>query len=151
MADDTPVLDQVNIITGDMQRSVDFYRRLGAVFPRPLSNPSGLLFHAGCELHGGALLELDSVEFAPVWNTGWAGRSDLQGRVVLGFRIATRDGVDQRFGSLTSAGYRELQPPFDAFWGARYAIVEDPDGIAIGLMSPIDPARRTPPPKDWIG
>src|SRR6516225_8604567 len=117
MADDTPVLDQVNIITGDMRRSVDFYRRLGA-------------------------------EFAPVWNTGWAGRSDLQGRVVLGFRIATRDGVDQRFGSLTSAGYRELQPPFDAFWGARYAIVEDPDGIPIGLMSPIDPARRTPPPKD---
>jgi uncharacterized glyoxalase superfamily protein PhnB len=50
-----------------------------------------------------------------------------------------------------SAGYRGLQLPFDAFWGARYAIVEDPDGIAIGLMSPIDPTRRTAPPKDWIG
>jgi catechol 2,3-dioxygenase-like lactoylglutathione lyase family enzyme len=41
MADDTPVLDQVNIITGDMQRSVDFYRRLGAAFPRPLRKPFG--------------------------------------------------------------------------------------------------------------
>jgi uncharacterized glyoxalase superfamily protein PhnB len=151
MAGDTPVLDQVNIITGDVQRSVDFYRRLGAVFPRPLRNPSGRLFHASCEPGDGALLEIDSAHFTPVWISGWAGRTDLHGRVVLGFRIATRDGVDQRFSSLTSAGYRELQPPFDAFWGARYAIVEDPDGIAIGLMSPIDPAQRSPPPEEWTG
>jgi catechol 2,3-dioxygenase-like lactoylglutathione lyase family enzyme len=151
MADNGPVLDQVNIITGDLQRSLDFYRLLGAVFPRPLFNSSDQLFHASAEPHDGSLLELDSAEFAPLWNAGWAGRADLQGRVVLGFRIANRDGVDQRFKSLTSAGYRELQPPFDAFWGARYAIVEDPDGIAIGLMSPIDPARKTPPPKDWTG
>jgi uncharacterized glyoxalase superfamily protein PhnB len=39
-----------------------------------------------------------------------------------------------------------LQAPFDAFWGARYAIVEDPDGIAVGLMSPISANRRSPPP-----
>jgi uncharacterized glyoxalase superfamily protein PhnB len=149
--EDIPVLDQVNIISGDLQRSLDFYRLLGAVFPRPLPNSSGQLFHVNSEPHDGARLELDSAEFAPVWNAGWAGRADLQGRIVLGFRIATREGVDQRFKSLTSAGYRELQPPFDAFWGARYAIVEDPDGIAIGLMSPIDPARKTPPPKDRTG
>ena len=149
--EDIPVLDQVNVISGDLQRSLDFYRLLGAVFPRPLPNSSGQLFHVNSEPHDGARLELDSAEFAPVWNAGWAGRADLQGRVVLGFRIATRDGVDQRFNSLTSASYRELQPPFDAFWGARYAIVEDPDGVAIGLMSPIDPARKMPPPKDWGG
>ena len=149
--EDIPVLDQVNIISGDLQRSLDFYRLLGAVFPRPLPNSSGQLFHVSSEPHDGALLEFDSAEFAPVWNAGWAGRADLQGRIVLGFRIATRDGVDQRFQSLMGAGYRELQPPFDAFWGARYAIVEDPDGVAIGLMSPIDPARKTPPPKDWTG
>ena len=151
MADQIAVLDQVNIITGDLQRSLDFYRLLGAVFPRPLPNSSGQLFHVSSEPNDGALLDLDSVEFAPVWNAGWAGRTDLQGRVLLGFRIATREGVDDRFKSLTSAGYRELQPPFDAFWGARYAIVEDPDGVAIGLMSPIDPARKMPPPKDWAG
>jgi uncharacterized glyoxalase superfamily protein PhnB len=149
--EDIPVLDQVNVISGDLQRSLDFYRLLGAVFPRPLPNSAGQLFHVNSEPYDGARLELDSVEFAPVWNAGWAGRADLQGRIVLGFRIATREGVDQRFKSLTSAGYRELQPPFDAFWGARYAIVEDPDGIAIGLMSPIDPARKTPRPKDWTG
>jgi hypothetical protein len=39
-----------------------------------------------------------------------------------------------------------LQPPYDAFWGARYAIVEDPDGIAVGLMSPISPDFKSVPP-----
>ena len=43
-------------------------------------------------------------------------------------------------------GHKTSQPPFDPFWGARYAIVEDPDGNCIGFMSPSDPARRGPPP-----
>jgi len=145
------MFDQVNIIAGDLRRSLGFYCRLGVSFSRPLENPAGELFHASSEAEGEAHLELDSPSFAPVWNAGWAQRTDLVGRIVLGFRLAARETVDERFGELTGAGYRALQPPFDAFWGARYAIVEDPDGIAIGLMSPIDPTRATAPPKEWIG
>ena len=76
----------------------------------------------------------------------WRGRSDLGGRVVVGFSVASREEVDRLFAELTAAGHEGLQPPWDAFWGARYAIVEDPDGIAVGLMSPISPERRAPPP-----
>ena len=47
---------------------------------------------------------------------------------------------------VTAAGHRSHKAPEDAFWGARYAIVEDPDGIAVGLMSPQDDAKRSPPP-----
>jgi catechol 2,3-dioxygenase-like lactoylglutathione lyase family enzyme len=151
MDDSSPVLDKVNIIASDIRRSLDFYRRVGVSFPRPLENPAGELFHASSEAEGGAHLEIDSPNFAPVWNAGWAQRTDLIGRIVLGFRLATREAVDQRFEQLTSAGYRALQPPFDAFWGARYAIVEDPDRIAIGLMSPVDPTRMTRPPEEWTG
>lgn len=50
------------------------------------------------------------------------------------------------YAELTAAGYAGLQPPCDTFWGARYAIVEDPDGNHVGLMSPLDPARRSRPP-----
>jgi hypothetical protein len=32
---------------------------------------------------------------------------------------------------------------FDSTEFARYAIVEDPDGNAVGVMSPVDPARRS--------
>jgi uncharacterized glyoxalase superfamily protein PhnB len=67
--------------------------------------------------------------------------------VVLGFALADRQAVDDRYSELTAAGYEDRQPPFDAFWGARYAIVADPDGNDVGLMSPIDPARRAWPPE----
>ena len=29
------------------------------------------------------------------------------------------------------------------------AIVEDPNGVAVGVMSPIDPERKTWPPAGW--
>jgi len=67
--------------------------------------------------------------------------------VIVGFSLPNRDAVDQRYAELTSAGYVGRQPPFDAFWGARYAIVADPDGNDVGLMSPIDETRRTCPPE----
>lgn len=47
-----------------------------------------------------------------------------------------------------SNGYLGRQPPFDAFWGARYAIVADPDGNDVGLMSPVEESRRTWPPEE---
>jgi uncharacterized glyoxalase superfamily protein PhnB len=71
----------------------------------------------------------------------------LEGRVVLGFRVASREAVDEVYAELTGAGYAGLQPPLDAFWGARYAIVEDPDGVAVGLMSPISPDYKSLPPE----
>jgi hypothetical protein len=46
----------------------------------------------------------------------------------------------------SSGGYRGLQSPFDAIWDARYAVIEGPDSVAVGIMSPISPDKRTPPP-----
>ena len=40
------------------------------------------------------------------------------------------------------------QEPYDAFWGARYAVVSDPDGNGVGIMSPIDPAQRRDEPRE---
>ena len=44
--------------------------------------------------------------------------------------------------SLAAEGVPVQQEPYDAFWGARYAVVSDPDGNAVGIMSPVDAARR---------
>jgi Glyoxalase/Bleomycin resistance protein/Dioxygenase superfamily len=95
---------------------------------------------------GGFSLELDTAESARLWHAGW--RADPAGaKVVLGFMLATRQAVDEAYAELTSAGYRGRQPPFDAFWGARYAIVADPDGNDVGLMSPVEDSRLTWPPQ----
>jgi uncharacterized glyoxalase superfamily protein PhnB len=68
--------------------------------------------------------------------------------VVIGFALPSREAVDERYAALVAAGHHGRQAPFDAFWGARYAIVADPDGNDVGLMSPIDESRRTWPPEE---
>ena len=62
-------------------------------------------------------------------------------------RELLRERVDEIFGDMTGAGHRGLVAPHDAFWGARYALLEDPDGIAVGLMSPVSHDKRSPPPQ----
>jgi len=142
-----PIFNQLNIISGDMETSIAFYRRLGVEIPEQeiWRTASGAHHVNG---HSETLdVELDSVEFAQIWNAGWRGRNDLKGRVVVGFGLDSRQSVDETYADLTGAGYAGLQAPYDTFWGARYAVVEDPNGLAVGLMSPISPEMRSRPPE----
>jgi catechol 2,3-dioxygenase-like lactoylglutathione lyase family enzyme len=145
------VLDQINLVCGDLDASLAFYRRLGVEISDTRVWRTATGAHhasAGEQAADDAIaLDLDSAAFAQCWNAGWKGRTDLRGRVVIGFRVPARGDVDALFNEMVAAGYRGLQDPVDAFWGARYAIIEDPDGIAVGLMSPISPDRKTPPPE----
>ncbi|HWG07110.1 MAG TPA: VOC family protein [Beijerinckiaceae bacterium] len=145
-----PILDQINLVCGDLDASIAFYRRLGVEIAdaRVWRTPTGA--HHASAAHRSAdrtiAFDLDSAVFAQHWNQGWKGRADLRGRIVIGFGVPTRADVDKLFRDMIGAGYRCLQDPHDAFWGARYAIIEDPDGIAVGLMSPISPDKKVPPP-----
>jgi uncharacterized glyoxalase superfamily protein PhnB len=150
MNDATPRLDQINIVSGDVEASIAFYRRLGVDIPeeRVWRTPSGIHHVSAAEGGSAAIhLDLDSAGFARLWNRGWQGRQDLRGRIVVGFKLPSRDAVDATYADLTGAGYKGLQPPYDAFWGSRYAVVEDPDGVAVGLMSPASPEFRAAPPE----
>jgi uncharacterized glyoxalase superfamily protein PhnB len=134
----------LNLVVGDMAAALEFYRRLGVVVPDDV-DPSAV--HVQLRMPGGLSLELDTAESARIWHAAW--RSDpTDVDVVLGFALPDRESVDQLYAELTAAGYTARQPPFDAFWGARYAIVADADGNDVGLMSPIDEARRTWPPTE---
>jgi len=141
---DAPTLDQINLAVTDMEAAVAFYRRLG--FDIPETDPEWDPHHRNAVTPGGLDLDLDSATFAKVWNEGSRGAGP-----VLGFRFSTREGVDAKYAELVDAGYRGQQPPYDAFFGVRFAVVEDPDGNAVGLMSPRDAAyaSRPPSPSDW--
>jgi catechol 2,3-dioxygenase-like lactoylglutathione lyase family enzyme len=140
--DAPPVLAQLNLVVADMAASVAFYRLLGLTIDdtHPYS-----AHHIDVTMPGGFELALDSVEFARRWDAGWRGAPGTA-RNVIGFNLPSRQAVDDRYAALTAAGHRGQQPPCDAFWGARYAVVEDPDGNPVGLMSPIDDDRRSTPP-----
>ncbi len=135
---DGPVFDQVNLVSADVGASVAFYRLLGLDIPD--TDPDWAERHRGATTEG-VEFEIDSEEFARQWDPGWRG-----GGGVFGFRVPTREAVDERYGILTGAGYRSQAAPYDAFWGARYAVVEDPDGNAVGIMSPSDAEHRSAPP-----
>ncbi|HTT71406.1 MAG TPA: VOC family protein [Anaeromyxobacteraceae bacterium] len=141
-----PALNQVNLVAADVEATVAFYRRLGlTVRDGP---PEWLAHHVTLETASGEIaFEVDSAAFAKVWNRGFEG-SVGHGVAVLGFEVATREEVDRLSDELSRAGYKLQQPPYDAFWGARYAVLEDPSGHAVGLMSPVDARRRSyePPP-----
>ena len=92
----------------------------------------------------GKHLEFDSTDFVPQWDSGWSGSTG--GSTVLGFGVRSREDVDARYAELVAAGYRGRQPPYDAFGGARYAIIDDPDGNGVGFMSPIEAGRKFWPP-----
>lgn len=134
------VLDQVNVVVQDMEAMAGFYARLGVSLESGL--PEWAPHHRNGEGEGGAALDLDSAAFAAVWNEGWPGGTGI----VLSFRVPTRADVDRLYDELTAAGHTGQQPPYDAFWGARFAVVADPDGNSAGLMSPSDPAFRSAPP-----
>ena len=137
---DGPILNLVTLVVKNMDASVAFYRRLGASIPD--APPPWDSLHRSAEFAGGLQLDLDSQSFAPKWNSGYKAGDTA----VVGFQLPSREAVDKAYGELTSDGHPGQQEPFDAFWGARYAVVEDPDGNAIGLMSPIDPAMAGAPP-----
>jgi uncharacterized glyoxalase superfamily protein PhnB len=136
----------VNIVSGDMEASIAFYRRLGFEIPEQAIWRTASGAHHANTQSDGISLDLDGVTFAQIWNTGWRGRDDLKGRIIIGFRFDSREAVDQTYDDLTGTGYAGLQAPYDAFWGARFAVVEDPDGLAVGLMSSISAAMRSTPP-----
>jgi catechol 2,3-dioxygenase-like lactoylglutathione lyase family enzyme len=141
VSSDSPAdLHMLNVVVRDMAASLDFYRRLGIAVPAP--DAAGA--HVQLKMPGGFSLELDTAESVRLWHAGW--RADpASAKVVLGFVLPDRQAVDDRYAELTSAGYRARQPPFDAFWGARYAIVADPDRNDVGLMSQVEESRRTWP------
>jgi len=134
-----PVLSQLNLVVRDMDATLGFYRRLGLNID---VDPGD--FHSSAHLPNDVLIEWDSTEFVPQWDTGW--NSTTGGSAVLGFWVTTREAVDDIYADLTGAGHKGNQPPYDAFWGSRYAIVDDPDGNSVGIMSPEDPERKSWPP-----
>ena len=159
----SPILDQLNLVVRDMEKSIAFYRLIGLDIPDDAiwSTQSGA-HHVVMRQPSGFELALDSYTLAEVYNAGWrepeagelAGQAlreeqpeDAGGRTVMSFRLPDAAAVDAAYERSTAAGYRSAQPPYYTFWGSRYAIVVDPDGNHVGLMGPPEKAHRGEPPR----
>ena len=137
MTDSPPTFTGVHLFVRDMAATVAFYRAIGLTvdehdeLSRATSAGSAELVFGSYEL----TLRYDPA-FVP--STGSA--------VALQIALASREAVDNMHARLIAAGYATNLAPFDAFWGARYAEVRDPDGVVVGFQSPRDDSRRSAPP-----
>jgi uncharacterized glyoxalase superfamily protein PhnB len=144
MFEQPAVLTAISITARDVAASLAFYRLLGVEVPESTIWPSqDAAHHIGVEMPGGVFLEIDSVPMSNSFGARWEQRG---GTATIIFQLSIREAVDDRYSALTTAGYAGPVPPFDAFWGSRYAVVDDPDGNHVGLMSPRDESRQSAPP-----
>ncbi|MEE4424125.1 VOC family protein [Streptomyces bugieae] len=124
------------MVVADMAAALAFYRRLGLVIP-PGSDTAP---HAEAELPGGLRLMWDSYATARAIDPDWTPPPAGTPRG-LAFECDGPAGVDALYADLTAAGHRGEKPPWDAFWGQRYAVVQDPDGHGVDLFAPL-PQRQ---------
>jgi uncharacterized glyoxalase superfamily protein PhnB len=143
VTEERAVLAGLNLVVSDVAETVEFYRRLGLTIDdtHPWNS-----HHVTAAMPNGFELEFDSVELADSYDPGGQMPAAVV-RNVMVFSLPSRKAVDDLFVELTDAGYTGHQPPYDAFWGARYAVIDDPDGNFVGLMSPSDDEYKSDPPQ----
>lgn len=132
----TPRLDVVGIVVADMAASLAFYRRLGLDVPAEADGEP----HVEAALPGGLRVAWDTVETMRSFDPGWAAPSGSD-RMGLAFVCDGPQEVDSVYRELVDAGYGGHLEPWDAVWGQRYAVVNDPDGNGVSLFAalPVSP------------
>lgn len=132
--------DQINIVVPDVAAAAEFIRNLGGEVPEMRGEWADWAdHHAGFPAStSGFDADIDSPAFA----AHWGGLPEDFAGVVVNLRAADRDGVDTTCDRARQLGAEVLRPPYDAFWGARYAVVLGPGPLAVGIMSPVSPELR---------
>jgi uncharacterized glyoxalase superfamily protein PhnB len=82
----------------------------------------------------GLRLAFDTEEVIRSFNPHYERPQGSQ-RMSLAFDCGSPGAVDAAFAELTGAGYAAELEPWDAVWGQRYAVVQDPDGTPVDLYA----------------
>jgi len=124
----TLTLDVIGLVVTDMAATLAFYRRLGLDIPAEADSEP----HAEVPLAGGLRLTFDTVDVITSFDPEF---TPTAGGASLAFLADSPQSVDETYQELTAAGYHGHLPPWDAFWGQRYAVVHDPDGHTVDLFA----------------
>ena len=121
----------VHLAVADMGAALAFYRKIGV----QLDDGAEGRPHVELNFSNGARVELSTPDVIAMYDPGWRGPSPSTS-TVLQFGLPSRAAVDEIYAALTTEGYHGHLPPTDAFWGARYCELDDPDGHTVGFHSP---------------
>jgi catechol 2,3-dioxygenase-like lactoylglutathione lyase family enzyme len=121
-----PQLNAIGIVCSDMRRSVAFYGQLGIEFPEGNG-------HVEATLPNGVRLMLDTEEVISSFRPDWTRAAGNQ--LALAFECGSPEEVDELYARVVAAGFDGEKEPWDAFWGQRYAQLNDPDGVPVDLFA----------------
>ena len=125
------VPDMIGFVAADMATTLAFYRALGLDIPTGNENEPyvEVITPNGYRLSWNALTMVKEID--PEW------KEPVGQRVGVAFKCDSTAEVDATYQCLVAAGYRGHKEPWDAFWGQRYAQIEDPDGNIVDLFAPL--------------
>ena len=123
-----PELNAIGIVASDMARSIRFYQVVG--FDVPDTPDEG---HVDTSLPNGMRLMLDTEETIRSFRPDW--KRETGNQVGLALECESPAEVDEIYARVTAAGFHGEKEPWDAFWGQRYAQLQDPDGVPVDLYA----------------
>jgi uncharacterized glyoxalase superfamily protein PhnB len=123
-----PELNAIGIVVSDMARSIRFYQVIG--FDVPDTPDEG---HVDTSLPNGIRLMLDTEDTVLSFRPDWTRETGNQ--VGLALECESPAEVDEVYARVTAAGFDGEKEPWDAFWGQRYAQLQDPDGVPVDLYA----------------
>jgi uncharacterized glyoxalase superfamily protein PhnB len=121
-------LNAIGIVVSDMDSSIRFYRLLGLEVPETPDEG-----HVETTLANGARLMFDSEETVKSFRPDWTRQTGNQ--LALAFECGRPAEVDETYMRAIDAGFHGEKEPWDAFWGQRYAQLQDPDGVPVDLYA----------------
>jgi uncharacterized glyoxalase superfamily protein PhnB len=121
-----PQLDAIGIVSSDLERSRAFYRLLGVEIAEGDD-------HVEATLPNGLRLMFDTESVIRSFRPEWHRETGNQ--LALAFACASPADVDETYARVVEAGFHGDKEPWDAFWGHRYAQLQDPDGVGIDLFA----------------
>jgi len=121
-------LDAIGIISSDIKKSTGFYKVLGVNL-----SEAGSPDHYAGTTPSGVRLMVDSVDLMKSINPDW--KMPIGSGVILCFKQESPQKVDEIFSKIVNSGFEQVKEPWDAFWGQRYCVIEDPDGYKIDLYA----------------
>ena len=123
-----PQLNAIGVVASDMAESIRFYRLLGLDVPETPGEG-----HVDTVLPNGVRFMLDSEETMRSFIDDWSRKDGNQ--ISLAFECESPAEVDEMYSRVTEAGFEGEKEPWDAFWGQRYALLLDPNGVSINLYA----------------
>ena len=126
-----PELNAIGITVSDLRRSLQFYRLLGLDLPEDSDED-----HVEATMANGTRLMFDPEEVIRSFLPEWTRENGNQ--VSLAFECASPAELDQIYARVVAAGFEGEKEPWDAFWGQRYALLGDPDGVRVNLYATLE-------------